>query len=353
MGYSANTGDPSGDARFQRWDARLGRSMVRTQDQIAITTGGGCARDTQRGVKVLGALGAVSWVALNGALIQYSRAVCLHRAALKPPPTPPPLAPPAPAAATPAAGFRLYDGPVHFTNLTARAWPAGTAALAVRSSNGFQMAAGSSVRGFRPEGCSYRFVVQVRIGPGLTRGVWLIWPRGVDHCRWGWDQGFCGAALPRWVGDQYWEPLALCCLPACAMHHLPQPGPCPLPTPPVVLLHPTSLAVWLDLQDAAGDGGRTATLRDLDGSVSGYPGATLLPDSPSTSLGFYSAPGCVAHPAYGIACPQVHFVFLCFCLNFKSGLPWWLTTCSASAVVVGRCSCSCIGVVYAAGWLEA
>ena len=58
------------------------------------------------------------------------------------------------------------------------------------------------------------------------------------------------------------------------------------------------------LQDASGDGGRTATLRDVDGSVSGYPGATLLPHQPGTSLGFYQTPSCAAHPAYGLACPQ-------------------------------------------------
>lgn len=96
VGYSANTGDPAGDTRFQRWDARLGRSVLRTQDQIAVP-----------------------------------------------------------------AGFRLYDGPVHISNLTARSWPAGSAVLALRSSNSFQMATTTSVRGFRPEAVSYRFLAQV------------------------------------------------------------------------------------------------------------------------------------------------------------------------------------------------
>lgn len=56
------------------------------------------------------------------------------------------------------------------------------------------------------------------------------------------------------------------------------------------------------MQDTTGDGGRTASLRDVDGSLSGYPGATLLPHQ--AGLGFYQAPGCAAHPAYGLACPQ-------------------------------------------------
>lgn len=42
----------------------------------------------------------------------------------------------------------------------------------------------------------------------------------------------------------------------------------------------------------------------MDGSLSGYPGATLLPHQPGTSQGFYQTPGCAAHPAYGLACPQ-------------------------------------------------
>lgn len=53
------------------------------------------------------------------------------------------------------------------------------------------------------------------------------------------------------------------------------------------------------MQDTLGDGGRTASLRDVDGSLSGYPGASLLPRA-----SFYQTPGCVAHPAYGLACPQ-------------------------------------------------
>ena len=48
-------------------------------------------------------------------------------------------------------------------------------------------------------------------------------------------------------------------------------------------------------------------MRDLDGSVSGYPGATLLPRQPNITLGFFAAPGCAAHPAYGLACPQSYF----------------------------------------------
>lgn len=56
----------------------------------------------------------------------------------------------------------MYDGPFHLQNITARAWPPGAAPLAVRGSNGFQMAAASSVQGFRPEGASYRFLVQAR-----------------------------------------------------------------------------------------------------------------------------------------------------------------------------------------------
>ncbi|EFN52976.1 hypothetical protein CHLNCDRAFT_137383 [Chlorella variabilis] len=113
-------------------------------------------------------------------------------------------------------GLKLYDGPIVVTGLTARAWPAGTSPLGLRSNNGFQMAAGTSVAGFAAQRCSYRFVVQ----------------------------------------------------------------------------------------DTTGDGGRTTSLLDVDGSLSGYRGATLLPHSAATSLGFYSSPGCAAHPAYGLACPQ-------------------------------------------------
>lgn len=37
--------------------------------------------------------------------------------------------------------------------------------------------------------------------------------------------------------------------------------------------------------------------------MSGFRGATLLPGA-AGSLGFYAAPGCAAHPAYGLACPH-------------------------------------------------
>ena len=59
-------------------------------------------------------------------------------------------------------------------------------------------------------------------------------------------------------------------------------------------------------QDSAGDGGRASSIRDEDGSVSGYPGATLLPRQPGVTLGYYSAPGCASHPAYGLACPHTY-----------------------------------------------
>lgn len=80
----------------------------------------------------------------------------------------------------PPAGFRLYDGPVHISNLTARGWPAGTAPLALRSSNGFQMAAATSVKGFRPEGASYRFLAQVGQG-------W--WGSSCSHTCFSWNVG--------------------------------------------------------------------------------------------------------------------------------------------------------------------
>lgn len=64
---------------------------------------------------------------------------------------------------------------MHISNLTARGWPAGTAPLALRSSNGFQMAAASSVRGFRPEAASHRFLAQARsegwVGCGVAHSL--------------------------------------------------------------------------------------------------------------------------------------------------------------------------------------
>ena len=67
VGYSDNTGDPQGDARFQRWDAALARSLPRVQDMSGI-----------------------------------------------------------------ACGLKLYDGPTVVDGLAARAWPPGTAPIAVR-----------------------------------------------------------------------------------------------------------------------------------------------------------------------------------------------------------------------------
>ncbi|KAL4443276.1 hypothetical protein ABPG75_011013 [Micractinium tetrahymenae] len=136
-------------------------------------------------------------------------------------------------------GFKLYDGPTTIRGLTARSWPAGTAPLAVRSNNAFQMAAGTSVSGFRPERVSYRFLIQ----------------------------------------------------------------------------------------DSGGDGGRTTTLRDVDGSLSGYPGATLLPYFPASSLGFFSAPGCASHPAYGLACPHKY-------INLELGGWDWAGGGSPAAITV-------------------
>jgi hypothetical protein len=43
VGYSGNRGDRGGDARFQRWDERLGRSAPRVQDMSALVIGG-CGR---------------------------------------------------------------------------------------------------------------------------------------------------------------------------------------------------------------------------------------------------------------------------------------------------------------------
>jgi hypothetical protein len=55
----------------------------------------------------------------------------------------------------------LYDGPVIVSKVVARSWPTGTAPISLRSSNGFQMAAGTSVQGFTAERSAYRFVIQV------------------------------------------------------------------------------------------------------------------------------------------------------------------------------------------------
>lgn len=83
------------------------------------------------------------------------------------------------------------------------------------------------------------------------------------------------------------------------------------------------------MQDGGGDGGRTTTLRDTDGNLSGYPGATLLPAFPDSSLGFYSAPGCVSHPAYGLACPQKY-------VNLELGAWDWQGGSSPKAVTLTR-----------------
>lgn len=86
-------------------------------------------------------------------------------------------------------------------------------------------------------------------------------------------------------------------------------------------------------QDSAGDGGRAASVLDADGSVSGYPGAVLLPHSASTSLGFYSAPGCAAHPAYGLACPQRH-------VNLELGAWDWAGGARGGATGITRANLS-------------
>lgn len=59
------------------------------------------------------------------------------------------------------AGLKLYDGPVIVSKVVARSWPTGTAPISLRSNNGFQMAAGTSVQGFTAERSAYRFVIQV------------------------------------------------------------------------------------------------------------------------------------------------------------------------------------------------
>ncbi|KAI8476289.1 MAG: hypothetical protein J3K34DRAFT_365184 [Monoraphidium minutum] len=178
VGYSDNTGDPGGDARFQTWDARLGRSTPRVQDQSGVTT-----------------------------------------------------------------GLKLYDGPTVVRGLAARGFPAGTAPLAVRSYNSFQMAALSSIQGFKPEGSVYRFL------------------------------------------------------------------------------------------DSGGDGGKTSSIRDVDGSVSGYAGATLLPRQPGTTLGFYSTPGCTSHPAFGLACPHKY-------INLEMGFWDWVSGAAPAALSLTRANLS-------------
>ena len=79
---------------------------------------------------------------------------------------------------------------------------------------------------------------------------------------------------------------------ACPPQNAPDYGTLPTTTPP------------FPAQDTSGDGGRTASLRDVDGSLSGYRGATLLPNQPGVTQGYYSAPGCAAHNAFGLACPH-------------------------------------------------
>ena len=146
MGYSENTGDPKGNTAIQRWDAQLGRSLPATPYVTGL------------------------WV-----------------------------------------GFKMYDGPVMVSGLVARAFPPGTTpigvraasreigeslllnawvghfgdggafwyaclhqpaacrhdpALQVRSYNSFQMAGLSSIQGFKPEGCTYRFANPVS-QPGI------------------------------------------------------------------------------------------------------------------------------------------------------------------------------------------
>ena len=86
-------------------------------------------------------------------------------------------------------------------------------------------------------------------------------------------------------------------------------------------------------QDSAGDGGRTTNVRDIDGSISGYPGATLLPRQPNVTLGYYWAPGCAAHPAYGLACPQPY-------VNLELGLWNWAAGGMAPTLTLTRTNLS-------------
>lgn len=60
--------------------------------------------------------------------------------------------------------------------------------MQVRSSNSFQMTAFTSIRGFMPEGSSYRFVVQVGAGAldccrGWGLGLWIAagGPHTLNH----------------------------------------------------------------------------------------------------------------------------------------------------------------------------
>eukprot|EP00798_Chlamydomonas_sp_ICE-L_P020062 gene20062-26781_t len=62
----------------------------------------------------------------------------------------------------------------------------------------------------------------------------------------------------------------------------------------------SNVAVRVDLnRDRVGAGGLTSSLWDADGSISGYPDSTLLPDLP-----FYWASACVASPVISLACPH-------------------------------------------------
>lgn len=86
-------------------------------------------------------------------------------------------------------------------------------------------------------------------------------------------------------------------------------------------------------QDATGDGGRTTSMRDLDGSVSGFLGATLLPRQPGVTLGYYSTPGCVAHPAFGMACPHKY-------VNLEVGMWDWAAGGAPAALTAARTNLS-------------
>lgn len=74
-------------------------------------------------------------------------------------------------------------------------------------------------------------------------------------------------------------------------------------------------------------------MRDLDGSISGYPGATLLPRQPGVTLGYYSSPGCASHPAYGLACPQQY-------INLEIGAWDWSGGGQAGGVTLTRTNLS-------------
>ncbi len=55
-----------------------------------------------------------------------------------------------------------------------------------------------------------------------------------------------------------------------------------------VLIALVRMRCRLAIHDETGDGGRTTSLLDADGSLSGRPMARILPD-----LAFYNAPTCV------------------------------------------------------------